>query len=134
MMRDYVLGIDHLGLTVADLDASKAFFVDALGWDVVGGKPEYPSAFVSNGAAVLTLWQQKGEQQRGFDRHAHVGLHHAAFKVPDEEALKAVFDAVKDWPGVTVEFSPEPSGQGPKIHFMIQEPGGNRIEFAYDPR
>ncbi|WP_254428609.1 MULTISPECIES: VOC family protein [Ruegeria] len=134
MMRQNVLGIDHLGLTVADLDASKGFFVDGLGWDVVGGKPEYPSAFISNGAAVLTLWQQKGDNRRGFDRHANVGLHHVAFKVPDEAALNTVFDAIKDWPGVMVEFAPEPSGAGPKIHFMIREPGGNRIEFAYDPR
>ncbi|WP_214646777.1 VOC family protein [Ruegeria lacuscaerulensis] len=134
MMREHVLGIDHLGLTVSDLEATKAFFVEALGWDVVGGRPEYPSAFISNGSAVLTLWQQKGEDQHGFDRHANVGLHHVAFKIPSRESLDVVFAAVKDWPGVQVEFAPEPSGAGPKIHFMIQEPGGNRIEFAYDPR
>ena len=134
MMREHVLGIDHLGLTVSNLEATKAFFVEALGWDVVGGRPEYPSAFISNGSAVLTLWQQKGDDQRGFDRHANVGLHHVAFKIPSLESLDVVFAAVKDWPGVQVEFAPEPSGAGPKIHFMIREPGGNRIEFAYDPR
>lgn len=134
MMREHVLGIDHLGLTVADLDETKGFFVDALGWEVVGGRPEYPSVFISNGSAVLTLWQQKGEDQRAFDRHANVGLHHVAFKIPSAESLDKVFETVSNWPGVEVEFSPEPSGGGPKIHFMIREPGGNRIEFAYDPR
>lgn len=133
-MRDYVHGIDHLGLTVSDLEATRAFFVDGLGWDVLGGRPDYPSVFVGNGSAVLTLWQQKGDDLRGFDRHAQVGLHHVAFKVPSEEALNKLFEGIRDWPGLKVEFAPEPSGTGPKIHFMIREPGGNRVEFSYDPR
>jgi hypothetical protein len=33
-----------------------------------------------------------------------------------------------------VEFAPELSGKGPKIHFIVREPSGIRIEFAFDPR
>jgi hypothetical protein len=33
-----------------------------------------------------------------------------------------------------VEFAPALSGKGPKIHFMVREPSGVRLEFAYDPR
>ena len=55
------LGIDHLGLTVADLSASLRFFTDALGWEQFGGNPDYPSAYVRNDHTKLTLWQQKGE-------------------------------------------------------------------------
>ncbi|MCV6595035.1 MAG: VOC family protein [Silicimonas sp.] len=127
------LGIDHLGLTVADLDASLGFFTECLGWRQVGGRPEYPSAFITDGVGVLTLWQQK-EQGADFDRRANVGLHHFALKVADRETLDALFDQVAGWPGVEVEFAPEFSGTGPKIHFMIREPGGTRVEFAYDPR
>jgi hypothetical protein len=36
--------------------------------------------------------------------------------------------------GVVVEFAPELSGKGPKIHFIVREPSGIRIEFAVDPR
>ena len=129
-----VMGIDHLGLTVRDLEASVGFFVDALGWEQFGGNPDYPAAYVTNGHAKLTLWQQKGPDQRGFDRHAHVGLHHTALKVADSAGLLALFETVKDWPGVEVEFAPEYSGKGPKEHFMIREPGGTRLEFSYDPR
>lgn len=128
------LGIDHLGLTVSDLAASQRFFNDALGWETFGGNPDYPAAYVTNGHAKLTLWQQKGDDLRGFDRHANVGLHHNALKVPDSAALLALFDRVKDWPGVIVEFAPEFSGSGLKEHFMILEPGGTRLEFSYDPR
>ncbi|MEM7168813.1 MAG: VOC family protein [Pseudomonadota bacterium] len=128
-------GIDHVGLTVADLAATLGFFTDCLGWKQVGGRPDYPSAFISDGRSVLTLWQVADQDNYvGFDRRNHLGLHHLALKVPDLEALQRLFDKVKDWPGVAVEFAPEPSGKGPKIHAMINEPGGNRIELAFDPR
>ena len=130
--QDKVLGIDHLGLTVRDLEASRAFFVDALGWEQFGANPDYPATYITNGHARLTLWQCRGEAS--FDRHAQVGLHHTALKVATREDLDTVFDAVRDWPGVEVEFAPEFSGNGPKVHFMIYEPGGTRLEFSYDPR
>ena len=127
------LGIDHLGLTVANLDASTRFFVDALGWTQFGGNPDYPSAYVTDGSSKLTLWQQKTDGS-AFDRQANVGLHHTALKVATEDDLNAVFNKVQDWPGVDIEFAPEFSGKGPKVHFMIREPGGTRLEFSYDPR
>lgn len=127
-------GVDHVGLTVSDLEASKDFFVDCLGWREVGGRLNYPSAFVSDGTTTLTLWQQVGEEPTGFDRHNNVGLHHLALKVATELNLKKLFKAVKKWPGVTIEFAPEYSGKGPKVHTMIVEPGGNRLEFSFDPR
>jgi len=78
-MSPTTLGIDHLGLTVRELDQTVAFFTQCLGWKEVGGKPDYPSKFISDGTSVLTLWR-------------------------------------------------------PKVHFFIAEPGGLRLEFAYDPR
>jgi hypothetical protein len=41
---------------------------------------------------------------------------------------------VSNWPGVIVEFGPQLSGAGPKIHFIVREPSSVRIEFAFDPR
>ncbi len=128
------LGIDHVGLTVTDLAASQAFFVDCLGWEIIGGNPAYPSAYVTDGLAKLNLWQQRDERPRGLDRHANVGVYHTALKVADAPTLAAVFDKVKDFAGVAVEFAPELLGNGPKVHFMIREPGGTRLEFCYDPR
>ncbi|MEM7057813.1 MAG: VOC family protein [Pseudomonadota bacterium] len=127
------LGIDHLGLTVVDLDASVGFFIRALGWTQFGGNPDYPSAYVTDGTSKLTLWAQKTDGAP-FDRHANVGLHHTALKVASEEHLNTLFDSIRDWPGVEIEFTPELSGKGPKVHFMIREPGGTRLEFSYDPR
>ena len=133
-MTARTLGIDHLGITVSDLETSLNFFTQCLGWDVKGGNEAYPSAYVSDGTSILTIWQAKVDAPVSFDRHKNIGLHHVALKVASEDALNSLFGDMKDWPGVNVEFAPEFSGTGPKVHCMINEPGGNRIEFAYDPR
>lgn len=60
--------------------------------------------------------------------------HHLAVAVVDRAGLDALYERVSNWPGVIVEFSPQLSGAGPKIHFMVREPSGVRIEFTFDPR
>jgi catechol 2,3-dioxygenase-like lactoylglutathione lyase family enzyme len=125
-------GIDHLGLTVRDLNETRAFFEQCLGWKLVGERPEYPAAFVSDGHVMLTLWQAKADPATEFDRKANVGLHHLALRVNGEQNFTTLFERVSAWPGVEVEFAPEQLGNGPKRHTMIYEPGGIRIEFDYD--
>jgi catechol 2,3-dioxygenase-like lactoylglutathione lyase family enzyme len=128
-------GFDHVGLTVKDLDASRSFFVDCLGWKVVGGRPEYPAVYVADGSAVLTLWRvQDPATCVEHNRRTNVGLHHLALRVPSREALESLHPRVAAWPGVVMEFPPQLSGSGPKVHMMLQEPGGNRLEIAWDPR
>jgi len=125
-------GVHHIGLAVPDLDAAARFFTEVLSWDTIGGIPSYPSIFVSDGRVVLTLWglaDSKGAV--AFNRRSNVGLHHLALAVRDEAALMAVFERVSAYPGVVVEFSPEPSRPGSMTkHFICAMPGGIRIEFA----
>src|SRR3954447_3960376 len=85
------------------------FFVDALGWAVVGGVPSYPAVFVSDGTVMVTLWRVADPATAvPFDRRANVGLHHLAFKVTDPVALNTVYDKIRTYPGVTIEFAPGP--------------------------
>jgi catechol 2,3-dioxygenase-like lactoylglutathione lyase family enzyme len=125
-------GLDHLGLTVRNLAQTREFFKDCLGWKVVRENPDYPMAIVTDGQIVLTLWQAKTEPLVEFNRKSNVGLHHLALKVKDEATFNLVFERASEWPGVRVEFSPEPLGTGPKRHTMLYEPGGIRLEFDYD--
>lgn len=128
-------GVDHVGLSVRDLESSRRFFCDCLGWRVVGERPEYPASFVSDGQQIVTLWRVEAPDRAvAFDRRANVGLHHLALAVADRAGLNALYERVESWPGVVVEFAPELSGNGPKIHFIVREPSGIRIEFAFDPR
>jgi len=128
------LGMNHVGLTVTDLDASVAFFTQTLDWKEVGGFPDYPSRFVSDGKIFLTLWQATDPDSAiAFDRKNNVGLHHLALTVTSLEALDILYARFLETEGVVIEFSPELNGGGPTKHMMIREPSGNRIEFAFNP-
>ena len=129
------VGVDHVGLSVGNLESTRRFFCDCLGWNVVGERPDYPAVFVSDGSLIVTLWQVESPASAvAFDRRANVGLHHLALRVGSEEALNTIFARVSGWPGVVVEFAPENLGAGPKRHTMVYEPGGIRLEFDFDPR
>ena len=133
--KPLTLGIDHIGLTVRNLNDTRDFFIQCLGWTLVGERPTYPAAFVSDGHVMLTLWQVTNPDGHvEFDRKTNVGLHHLALRVGSEEALNESFARVSGWPGVVAEFAPENLGEGPKRHAMVYEPGGIRLEFDFDPR
>ena len=128
-------GLDHIGLTVRNLNVTRDFFIQCLGWSLVGERPNYPAAFVSDGHIMLTLWQVTNPDRLvEFDRKTNVGLHHLALRVDSEEALNKIFARVSGWPGIVAEFAPENLGEGPKRHTMVYEPGGIRLEFDFDPR
>jgi catechol 2,3-dioxygenase-like lactoylglutathione lyase family enzyme len=125
------IGVDHIGLAVKNLETARRFFCECLGWKVVGENQNYPASFVSDGNAIVTLWQvEDPEKCVPFDRLRNIGLHHLALKVVDRSALEALHARVAVWPGTVIEFALERSGKGPKVHFMVREPGGTRIEFA----
>lgn len=127
-------GMNHVGLTISDLDKSFAFFTETLNWEDAGGYPDYPSKFVTDGEMFLTLWQVTDPANAiAFDRKNNVGLHHLALTVKSREALDVLYERFLKTEGVVIEFSPEPNGGGPTIHMMIREPSGNRLEFAYTP-
>jgi catechol 2,3-dioxygenase-like lactoylglutathione lyase family enzyme len=132
MTNALTLGVHHVGLAVPDLVAAERFFVDALGWNVVGGAPSYPAVFVSDGSTMVTLWRVADpEHAVPFNRRSNIGLHHLALKVADRAALTAAFDRVCAHPGIAVEFAPGPMREGsPMHHFICAMPGGVRLEFA----
>ena len=120
-------GAHHIGLTVRDVQIASAFFVEALGFEVVGGRPAYPAVFVSDGALMVTLWQASTPVV-AFDRRHGLGLHHLALRASGD--LDALHDRLAERADVTVEFSPEPLGTGGARHFMIAGPSGIRLELV----
>jgi catechol 2,3-dioxygenase-like lactoylglutathione lyase family enzyme len=132
MNQPLTSGVHHVGLAVPDTNAAERFFVDALGWTVVGGVPSYPATFVSDGTIMVTLWRvSQPDRAVPFNRRSNVGLHHLALKVPDHTALATTFQRVRSHPGVAIEFEPTPMREGSSTHhFMCAIPGGIRVEFA----
>ena len=123
-------GINHLGLAVKNLQQSRDFFVNLLGWTESGYDPGYPRTAVSDGRVRLTLWQvDHAKSVQEFDRRANIGLHHLALEVATEAELEALYESLKTQ--VEIEFAPEFLGEGPRKHMMCYEPGGIRIEFIW---
>ncbi len=123
-------GAHHIGLTVSDLAASRAFFVDILGFSQVGELPDYPAVFVTDGTTMITLWQAADPANAApFDRKNNIGLHHFALKVETAGVLNDLYHKLDTTNGVDIEFAPEPLGDGPSRHMMCFIPGGIRMEF-----
>ena len=123
-------GAHHIGLTVADLAQTSAFFRDTLGFAQIGEVPDYPAVFLTDGATMITLWQAANPATATpFDRKNVIGLHHLALRVENTDALDALHQTVGRAAGVEIEFGPEPLGGGPAKHMMCAIPGGIRVEF-----
>ena len=123
-------GVNHVGLTVPDLAATRAFFLDTLGFNQVGEMPDYPAAFLTDGVTMITLWQAENPAAAvPFDRKMGIGLHHLALAVESADALEALHGRLKATDGVAIEFAPEPLTGFPAKHMMCAIPSGIRVEF-----
>ncbi len=123
-------GVHHIGLTVPDLEKTKAFFVETLGYNQVGEVPDYPAVFLTDGNIMITLWQA-GDPANAvpFERKNVIGLHHLALVVENDAALDRMHETLQNTDGVSIEFAPEPLGGGPTRQMMCYIPGGIRVEF-----
>ncbi len=127
--RTITRGVHHIGLTVPDLEQTRKFFLETLGYDQVGDVPDYPAVFLSDGTIMITLWQATDPASAvAFDRKNVIGLHHLALTV-DADAIDGLCDKLKDTAAVEIEFEPEPLGDMPVRHMMCNIPGGIRVEF-----
>ncbi len=127
-------GVHHVGLNVLDIERARDFFVEALGFHEVGGRPSYPALFVSDGVTMLTLWQAPDvTNTAAFDRRGCVGLHHLALRIESAEALDALHATLAARDDVTIEFPPELLGAGDARHMMFAGPSGVRLELVWAP-
>ncbi len=123
-------GAHHIGLTVPNLNETRSFFVETLGFDQLGEVPDNPAVLLTDGTTMITLWQAENpDTATKFDRKNIIGLHHFALKVKDADALDTLRGELASSDGVEIEFAPEPLGDGPTKHMMITIPGGIRMEF-----
>jgi catechol 2,3-dioxygenase-like lactoylglutathione lyase family enzyme len=128
------LGVHHVGLTVPRLGDAQDFFIEGLGFEKVGEVPDYPAVFLSDGTAMITLWQAEDpESAIPFDRRRVIGLHHLALRVADPAALERLHDALAGRQDVAIEFAPESLGGGPVRHMMCRIPGNIRLEVLASP-
>lgn len=122
-------GAHHIGLTVPNLEQTRKFFTETLGYDQVGEVADYPAVFLSDGNLMITLWQATDPDNAvPFDRKNVIGLHHLALTV-DTDSLDGLYERLQNSADVDIEFAPEPLGDMPVRHMMCNIPGGIRVEF-----
>ena len=88
-------GINHVILTVSDLQKSRAFYGDLLGFEIKDIPPEFGSmAYFHVGGA--TVWLLTHAETPPGDRFSEfrVGLDHLSFTAPDEASLRALADTL----------------------------------------
>ena len=90
------LGLDHIILSVSDLERTRAFYAELLGFDLRAIRADYPNPlfagayyFITGGVEIFFLRHPETAPGDRFDE-MRIGLDHLAFKAPDEAALYAL--------------------------------------------
>src|ERR1700749_4641727 len=113
---------DHLGLKVANLDASVKFYVAALaplGY-VLDSKDENGAGFGPKGAPAVWLYRHQGGNSAGT---------HVAFRAPDHDAIKKVHSEGQKAGGRdNGAAGPRPDYSATYYAAFLIDPDGNNVE------
>jgi glyoxylase I family protein len=130
------IGLDHIDLTVSDLERSRAFYADILGFDVQAVAPDYADPlfagtyyFTVGGVEICLIKHATTPLGDRFDEQ-RIGLDHLSFKAPNEEALQALaqklIEAGVPTKGVEVY---APNG---KKYVSFRDPDNIQLEYWLD--
>jgi catechol 2,3-dioxygenase len=117
--------IDHINLLTADLPATKAFYVDTLGFKC-RERIEMPDG--TELGTWLSFSPFPHELAIMADSTGTAGrLHHVAFWYGNDTHLNDCAEALRE-EGITIEAGPSKHGITQSPFMYVYEPGGNRIE------
>jgi catechol 2,3-dioxygenase-like lactoylglutathione lyase family enzyme len=129
-------GLDHIYLSVSNLERSRKFYAEILELDIKSFPEDYPNPifagtfyFVVGGVEIGFI--QHPETKSG-DRFSEmrIGLDHLSFKAPDEEALHALAERLiqsgADTKGVETFFP------GGKKYVSFRDPDNIQLEYWLD--
>lgn len=138
--------VNHVGLTVSDLDASISFYRDVVGMTVelpayrTGGEwfdtltgndgAAIEVAMLRSGSVVLQLVQyHEGGDAAGVTGHERVGNVHLSIDVDDAEAKHAAVTATGRYDPTPIVALPFPGARS----FYVRDPDGIPVEFIELP-
>jgi catechol 2,3-dioxygenase-like lactoylglutathione lyase family enzyme len=112
-----VTGINHVVIHVTDLERSKRFYMDVLGFEdrnIFGGPPSMKASFLRCGEQGLDLFEVSG------DAHGGREMNHMALNVAVEDLDQLVTRLS--------EAGVEASERTPRNTVFISDPDGHRLE------
>jgi catechol 2,3-dioxygenase len=127
--------LGHVLMAVRDLEASKSFYIDILGFKLLEQDPEHGGVFLSlgNHANTLDLFPSidpdatpPSASERGAMRG--LGVKHVAFAVDTEKDLEDAYFTLQD-AGVEIERALDHESQK-SIYF--KDPDGNLLEIVWE--
>ena len=113
-------GIDHLNLMVIDLNDTKSFYKDLLGFEVIEDIPEQNGCIIGNKNAKLAIYETSGMQP-----YQKVGFSHMSFHISNFEAVE---DLCKEH-GWHIKYGGVVNWERSRSIY-IEDPNGYEIELA----
>jgi catechol 2,3-dioxygenase-like lactoylglutathione lyase family enzyme len=127
--------IGHILLTVRDLERSKAFYTQILGFQVLEQDPEHGGLFLSIGehGNTLDLFPSTDPDafprpRAGLGQREGLGVKHTAFAVETEADFNSAYHALKQ-AGVTIQRAIDHTSQK-SIYFY--DPDDNLLEIVWE--
>ncbi|MCL1864547.1 MAG: VOC family protein [Spirochaetes bacterium] len=113
--------VNHIAITVSDLDKSIKFYKEFFDFDVVENMSNAGQAFMKMGDIILSLIEVSGYKNSGDSKNC------ISFYV-DEEDFDDAIDEIEE-AGLKVVLGPENIRKGQRVVF--EDPDGNHIELSY---
>ncbi len=121
--------IGHVVIKVRDLERSKKFYAETLGLQLMMELPKFKIAFfASNGRDHHEIGLAEVGADAAGNQPKQIGLVHIAFRLRDEEHLRAAYKEFKE-KDVPIVFTVD-HGITKSIYF--QDPDGNQLEVYCD--
>ncbi|MGD0579863.1 MAG: VOC family protein [Bryobacteraceae bacterium] len=121
--------IGHVVIKVRDLERSRKFYSEVLGLKEMMALPEYRMVFfASNGRDHHELACMEVGMDADAQRFRSIGLQHIAFRLRDEDHLRAAYREFKNC-AVPIDFTVD-HGVTKSIYF--HDPDGNQLEVYCD--
>ncbi len=119
--------IGHCALRVRDVERSKRFYVDVLGFEQLEADPEHGGAFLNLPGSSHTIDVFPGAKTAG-DARGPTPLVHIAFRVASYAALREAYETLRGR-GVEIQATIDHVNQR-SIYFP--DPDGNGLEIYYE--
>jgi catechol 2,3-dioxygenase-like lactoylglutathione lyase family enzyme len=126
-----VLGVDHVALSVADLERSRKFYEEVLGLKVSPRENQKPGTeyFLDCGASLVGLIQGDPKGDKHELQDGGLGGNHFSFRVPTKDFDAAVEELKRRNVTITFEKKRERSWS---VYFL--DPDGNKLELTSWPQ
>ena len=121
--------LGHLVLYIRDLERSRAFYRDVLGWREVAGVPGQMAMYSSGRTHHELLLIEVGPNAAPIPQGRRVGMYHFGLKIGEtDDELRAAFQRLAE-AGANVVGSAD---HGVTHSVYITDPDGNEIELYID--